>query len=682
MSAAFGKAGALKACAAAAFLAFVTAAFTWPLPIRLAHAIPHDAGDPLLVTWMLWWSTHVVPLTDRWWNAPAFYPSTGVFAFSETLLGLAPITAPLLWLGQPPLVAYNAAFLASFILSGIAAYLLGFVLTRHHGAALVCGVAFAFNPYRLAHLNHLQLLAAFWMPLSVAALHLYAQGGRARWAIVFAITWLLQALTSGYYFFLFSLLIALWLLWFARQWPAKRLATVGICWFTAAVLMLPLLIGYRRIQDAYGFRRVPSEIAYYSADIAGVASAAPESRVWHRLHAVDKPESQLFPGLTVLVLVGAGFFYKRYAASRESRRLLTFYAGAAAIMWILALGPYPAFESRRLGIAGPYRVLMLLPGFDGIRVPARMWMNAVLCLSAASAIVISQIKSSRVRATVAAASLAGLLLDGWPSTIALASDPGMQITHSTAVARLGLPLAGNETETMYGAIAQQRPVFNGYSGYTAPQHHALADLLNRGDARVFEHLAAGGPIEIIVRNRLDPDGRWRRLAASAPGVGVGDVTPDWIVFEVPAAPAVPVPHVGERLPIARIEASVDGRDIGAVVDGDLASRWHTDGQSGHETIVVDLGRVEQPRALVLSQGVYAAQYPRALDVSISTNRTEWRTVWAGDTALAVYDAAVRAPRRVPLTIPLPGSDARYLRLTQTGADPDRGWSIVELEVAR
>jgi hypothetical protein len=670
---------AAKACAAAAFLAFVTAVFTWPLPIHLARAVPQDGGDPLLVTWLLWWSTHVAPLTERWWNAPAFYPSTGVFAFSETLLGLAPITAPLLWLGQPPLVAYNTAFLASFLLSGIGAYGLGFVLTRRHGAALVCGVAFAFNTYRLSHLNHLQLLASFWMPVSLAALHVYSRDGRVRWAVLFAATWLLQALTSGYYFFLFSLLVVLWLLFFARRWPARRMAALGICWVTAVILMLPLLMGYRRIQQSYGFRRVPSEIAYYSADIAGIASAAPVSRMWHGLHAIDNAESQLFPGVTVLLLLCAGLAGRRTAG--DPQRLFVFYAAAAAVMWMLSLGPAPAFEGRPLGFAGPYRVLMLLPGFDGIRVPARVWMNAVLCLSVTSAIVVSQIRSSRVRAAATAAAIAGLLLDGSPSSIALAADPGMQITRTQAAARLGLPLDGNETETMYGAISQGIPVFNGYSGYTAPQHHALADLLARGDARVFEHLAAGRPIEVIVRNRLDPDARWRRLAASARGAGVGDVTPDWIAFEIPAAPPIPPPVLGERLPIAHVEASIDGHDARAVLDDDLRTRWHAERQTGHETVVVDLGRVEQPRALVLSLGVYASQYPRTLNVSVSTDGTHWRTAWTGDTALATYDAAVRAPRAVPLTIPLPGADARYLRLMQTASDA-RGWSIVELEVTR
>src|SRR5213075_1628334 len=91
-----------------AVLGALAAAYTWPLVLHLTSAVAHDRGDPLLVTWLLWWSTHHVPLTVAWWNAPAFYPATGVFAFSENMLGLAPISAPIFALTHSPLAGYNA----------------------------------------------------------------------------------------------------------------------------------------------------------------------------------------------------------------------------------------------------------------------------------------------------------------------------------------------------------------------------------------------------------------------------------------------------------------------------------------------------------------------------------------------------------------------------------------------
>ena len=48
-----------------------------------------------MTTWLLCWSaTRAVALTSQWWNAPSFYPASGVLAFPEHLLGLVPIAAP------------------------------------------------------------------------------------------------------------------------------------------------------------------------------------------------------------------------------------------------------------------------------------------------------------------------------------------------------------------------------------------------------------------------------------------------------------------------------------------------------------------------------------------------------------------------------------------------------------
>src|SRR5215471_13266050 len=184
-----------------AVLAALACAYTWPLVLHFTSAVAHDRGDPLLVTWLVWWSTHHLPLTEAWWNAPAFFPSTGVFAFSENMLGIAPITWPIIVVTRSPLVAYNTAFVLSYVLSGLGAYFLGFVLTRRHDAAFIAALAFAFAPYRLSHTHHLQLLSSYWMPIAIAALHLYAEKGRPKWAALFAVSWLMQALSCGYYFF-------------------------------------------------------------------------------------------------------------------------------------------------------------------------------------------------------------------------------------------------------------------------------------------------------------------------------------------------------------------------------------------------------------------------------------------------------------------------------------------------
>jgi hypothetical protein len=665
---------------AAAALTALTCAYTWPLTAHMASAVPHDRGDPLLVTWILWWSTKAVPLTTHWWNAPAFYPSTGVFGFSENLLSLVPIAALFIVLTHTPLLGYNVLFLLSYVLSGLSAYLLGLVLTSRRDAALVAAVAFAFAPYRLSHLNHLQLLSSYWMPVALAALHLYVRTRRQSFAILFAAAWLLQALASGYYMFFLSLLAVLWLAWFGigrltrREW-----VTLGLSWFAAAIVMAPLLLGYRAIHLKYGLSRSPVEIDYYSADIAGIVSASADSLLWSGLHAVHEIEAELFPGVTIVLLVAAGLFVA-VRRRHEDRSTFAFYTLAAILMWLLTLGPHPTWFGRPLGVSGPYALLMYLPGFDEMRVPARLWMLAVLCLSAASALTIAQIQSATIRRTIVALGVAGLLLDGWPGRFALATVPDRRpVLADDAVARLGLPLAENETESMYRTIEDGLPVFNGYSGYEAPQHPALRDLLERRDPAILPRLASSGPIHIVVEHGLDGDGSWRRYVEASGGMKL-DEGPGWTRFEL-RPQSIPPPFVasGNPIPIARVDASVNQADINAIIDNDLKTRWHSHEQRGIEAVTIELGGVHMIRALVLYLGTYASQYPRSLVAEASEDGASWTTAWSGRTALMAYDGAISDPRAVPLAIPLKRR-ARWLRVRQTAAEVTRGWTIVEARV--
>jgi hypothetical protein len=233
---------------------------------------------------------------------------------------------------------------------------------------------------------------------------------------------------------------------------------------------------------------------------------------------------------------------------------------------------------------------------------------------------------------------------------------------------------------MYGAIAQARPVFNGYSGYTAPQHAAMRDLLEHHDPRILARLAAIEPIEIVIESKDDPDGAWSAYVAGQPGARRVDATAEWISYAVPPTGALaPGPVGGTRLPLAAIATTTNAADINAVLDGDLETRWHSPSQRGIETITIDLGRPQPVTAVELWLGAYPGQYPRVLVIEGSADGLEWSTVFDGGTALETYDAAVRSPREVPVTLPVRRDRFRFLRLRQTGNDP-HDWTIVELGV--
>jgi hypothetical protein len=669
----------LLACLA---LAAITCVYTWPLPAYVNSAVAHDRTDPLLVTWILWWSSHTMPLTEAWWNAPAFHPSTGVLAFSENLLGLAPLTVPINVISGSPLLAYNVAFLSSYVLSGLGAYSLAFVLTRCHGASFVAAIAFAFAPYRLSHTPHLQLLSSYWMPVAVAALHLYLDSPKWRWAALFAAAWLLQALACGYYLFFLSIFALLWLAWFAPgRLSIRHMVRLGAAWLLAAGALAPVLLGYRAIHAEYGFRRGPVEVMNYSADIAGLFAASPDSLLWGTRGFAVGLESQLFPGLTIVLLLAAGLAVLRTRGEHEARGALLFYIGSAVLMWTLALGPAPKLSGAAIGIPGPYALLAQLPGFDGMRVPARLWMVSVLGLAIAAAYVVARIESRRVRRAVIAAASLGMLLDAWPRTFPVVAAPGTRVTTGGARVRLGLPLHETDTATMFGAIPQGRRVVNGYSGYRAPQYAALRYLLEQRDPKILDRLSATEAIEVIVESAGDPDGGWNAYVQRNTRARRLDSGPDWTGYELAASGAAAATEIrGPSIRIAAIATSANAPDINAVLDGDLETRWHSQPQRGGETITVDLERPQRVAGIVLCLGAYAGQFPRQLQIEASTDGTLWSPVSAGGTALETYDAAIRSPREVPITLPVQREAVRFLRLRQTGSDPHAGWTIVELRV--
>ena len=350
-------------------------------------------------------------------------------------------------------------------------------------------------------------------------------------------------------------------------------------------------------------------------------------------------------------------------------------------MWTLALGPRPALFGEPIGMPGPYSLLMDLPGFNGMRVPARLWMLSVLCLAVLAAFVVARIESRRARRLVAALATLGLLLDGWPRAFPIVTAPGMRVTSTAARARLGLPLRQNETETMYGAIAQARPVFNGYSGFEAPQHFAMRDLLEHHDPRILDRLAAAEPIEVIVETARDADGAWKTYLGQHAGARRVDVSPEWTSYEIPPTGAfAPGAIPGAPLRVVSVTTSTNTRDINAILDGDLDTRWHTPRQAGDESIVADLG-VEQPvSAVVLCLGAYPGQYPRGLTVEVSADGAAWSPVYTGGTALETYDAALRSPKEVPVTLSVRRDRVRFVRVRQTASEPNYGWTIVELRV--
>jgi hypothetical protein len=324
----------------------VAIAFTFPLILRGGSAFPHDAGDPALNTWLLWWSTTRLPLSTEWWNAAMFYPSRNVMALSELLIGLLPITAPVQWVTGNPLLAYNVAFFLSFPLCGLAAYLLALELTGRRDVSILAGLVFAFGPYRMNELSHLQMLSYYWAPVALWALHRYLRDPRVPWLVVFAGAWLMQSLSNGYALFHLSVLVVLWLIWFVRD--IRKMAPIAAAWAVALLVMAPALLAYRAAHAQFHLARDINEIQQFSTNLAGFLSAPPELALWGGRLLPSQYGTAMFPGITVAILLIAGIAYairsrRPSTPSRSSfRRFLAVVSGVCALIALSALmfGPW------------------------------------------------------------------------------------------------------------------------------------------------------------------------------------------------------------------------------------------------------------------------------------------------------------------------------------------------------
>ena len=734
----------------------IAVAYTWPLAIRL-NGVPHDLGDPLLTTWFLWWSGHTVPLTAAWWNVPAFYPAPGVFGFSEHLLGLLPIAGPLNALTGQPLVGHNVAFIATFVLSALGAHYLAYTLTRRHDVSIVAAVAFAFAPYRLTQTPHIQVLASHWTPICLLALHRFDQSAQWRWALVAAGAWVLQALSSGYYLFFLWTVIVLWLLWFAvGRWPLRQLVRVVAAFAGGALVLVPVIRGYQVIlKDTYGLARSIGEIRAFSADIASLLSASEDLLVWGWVRVFERAESNLFPGLTIVLLTALAVWGspRDSSANADSRRarlarwilaalvvvlvvasalpsiygswqltvggvrllsvaradkpltlalvaalgllallpsvraafrrrsVIAFYLISAFVTWMCALGPDPTFMDQRALYRSPYGLLMELPGFDGLRVPARFWMMTLMCLSVAGAVAVHRLTGRR-RQIVVVLAVAGLLVDGWPGRFPVLAAPPLRPSPPGSVARLDLPSTDlGDAGSLYQQMFDPIPLYNGFSGYRPPHYEAMRALLDAGDSRILSVLAAHGPLGIVIDHAGDADGAMRRLTLGIPGAHAVRVESDWSSYLVPQSSTVPaVPEAsGRSVTIKSVSSSPGATPAEHAIDRRLHTLWDAGPQQGPAHFTIELDQPSRVSQLVIELGSLPATFPVQLHLAVSADGSQWQTVYRGDSALQAYYGSLRDPKRVPLVFTIERDNVRFVRLEQSGTGKHH-WAIAEIEI--
>jgi hypothetical protein len=526
------------------FFAALTLLIVWPLPTALATRVPGDFGDPLFISWVMSWVAQRLStaLTDplsltTFWDAPIFRPETGALTFSEHFIPQTVMVLPVYWLTHNLILSYNVAFLLSYVLTGTGTALLTRALTGSLAAGLFAGIVAAFNEYRLVwEVAHLQTLSVYWLPFVLLGIHRYLVTGK-RWPLAGAgLSWIALNLSSVYYLAYCSPFVALFALiemvrlgrW--RNWLVWRdltAATVIVFAMTA-----PFVWPYMQMQQRLNFQRTPQEVITHSATIDAYVVALPRLTVPLVLAALS----------LLAAIVNPRIRSRRAKPERAAfDPLLAIALGVFAIgaVW-LSLGPVVQWGGRVVDVPAIYPAFARLPGYSGLRVPARFASLFLIFLGMLAGLAVQRLGERWPRLAPAAALIAASLflwqgraqrvpLDQPLPSAGLAPPPAylapsphlpaiyQAVTHLPATAVVAEFPFGDpwyDVRYMFFAATHHRAELNGYSGVFPPSYRARQSVLGRpfrNSDRAWVSLDAS--THVIVHNAAWPDDTGPRIGA-------------------------------------------------------------------------------------------------------------------------------------------------------------------------
>jgi hypothetical protein len=335
---------------AALFFLAATLLFTWPIAAHVDDGLA-DLWDAKLNAWIVHWDYHQIgrdPL--HLFDANAFYPSRYSLAFSENLLGAAVFGFPFYAAGASTLSVYNILFLLGMFLSAMGAWALSRYVTGDETASVVAGLVYAFVPWRIAQVPHIQFQWGGFLPLSLLFLLKFLDRGRRRDQVLFGLFLAWNAAANVHYAIFSALLFALVLAYEAMGQGRLELRRLWGSIYAAALAILavlPLFVGYVKSSELYGAGRGDGEIAAFSGRPSDFFTAGPQNRFYAPLtQKWGHPEGDFFPGLVPLALAAAAVWRLRRkmfpdkphvsSTRRQIAKILDFLVVIGLAMWILA----------------------------------------------------------------------------------------------------------------------------------------------------------------------------------------------------------------------------------------------------------------------------------------------------------------------------------------------------------
>jgi hypothetical protein len=469
----------------------LTAIVFWPVVWHLRTRILGDRGDASLYLWNMWAIPRsLLHLENPFSTDLIFHPMGAQTAFNTNMPLIAVVTWPVQMVFGLA-AASNLAQLAAVVLTGFGAYLLAARVSGNRAAGFVAGAAFTFIPYRFAHVAQFSLGHLEFLPFGLLALLRLIDRPTFGRAAVYGTLVGFAFLTDLYYTVFLLLGSAVVAAWHWRRLltreVALRLAQAG---GVALMVGLPLFLSMLREIRAGNLDRLTNwaNADNYNSDLLSWVVPSDHQRLWSgrvaHINAMTTGGERLaFPGYVVLALALAGAVW-------GWRRRRGLWVTLAASFFVLSLGPFLRID----GDAGdrfvtygvrydwplPYFVFHYLPVVQGIRVPGRFSVMAILGLVVLAALALARLAEVRPRLALAAPAVALVLVmvEFWPTRIqmfpakvpapytAIARSPGHRAVLEIPLQwRTGFGAFGDQTADqtvfMYYATRHRKPMVGG-----------------------------------------------------------------------------------------------------------------------------------------------------------------------------------------------------------------------------
>lgn len=392
----------------------IRAARLWPYGLFLAltllttapvalHPLRHlfSYRDPLDSTWRFAWAARQLPRDPlHLFNANSFAPHHDSYLFDEILLGAAAPVLPVIWVTGNAALAFNLATLLGPLISALGAFALIRHLTSSTVGAVAGAVVYGFGAPHLAHIVHVGLNDAGWIPIAIYLLIRLSEQPTWWRTALFAGAVAIQTLAAFYYgFYLAFLLPVTVIVLLARRKAHRRFLPAVLIGAAVAVLVVaPFAFTYLRVQNRYTFTRSAQSTEAYSATPSSYLAVPHVNLVYGGLLRPitdiggDSVERMQFPGLAAVALAGYGLRVGR------RRWWVKYAAGITGVAALFSFGP-----NLRLTPDGPTLIPWLpyamlydhVPGFQAMRAPGRLGILVLLGVAILVGVAVAEIAARR-----------------------------------------------------------------------------------------------------------------------------------------------------------------------------------------------------------------------------------------------------------------------------------------------